>query len=314
MLGSCYLIFLIRNSSFVLYNIPMPKRDIKLAIIFMAISSVAIAAMSALVKDMSASFSIQLLIFFRFLAPLLITLVLILIFRNSGDLRTKVFGLHFLRALSMVLGSYALFYTLKHLPLTDANLLWNTAPLMIPFMAWIFLGEKPNDKAWLALVISFVGVLLILKPGHTLFHPVSLIGLAAGFFVAVSLTTLRKVAQIEPAERCVFYFLLISTVLATIPIFFLGWQVPAAAHYCGISGLACVELFLLVGIAAWAVQYFRTLANAHAPAAVLGPLLFITIPFSALIDWFFWHHIPDIMTICGALLLFVGAIIITREK
>jgi len=292
----------------------MPKKDIKLAIIFMAISSVAIAAMTALVKDMSCIFPIQILIFFRFLAPFLITLVLLLIFRNSGDLRTKVFGLHFLRALTMVVGSFALFYTLKHLPLTDANLLWNTAPLIIPILAWIFLGEKPNDKAWLALAISFVGVLLILKPGHTLFHPVSLIGLAAGFCVAISLTTLRKLAQVEPTERCVFYFLFLTTILAVIPIIFLGWQIPESARYCGISGVALVELFLLVGIAAWAVQYFRTLANAHAPAAVLGPLLFITIPFSALIDWLFWHHIPDFMTICGALLLFVGAVIITREK
>jgi drug/metabolite transporter (DMT)-like permease len=292
----------------------MPKQNIKLAAFFMITSSVAIALMTAFVKDMSCSFSTQILIFYRFLAPLLITLIIFLIFRNVGDLKTPVLGLHFLRALAMVLGSYALFFTLRHLPLTETNLLWNTAPLIIPVLAWIFLGEKPGEKAWLALLISTIGVLLILKPGHELFNPVALIGLSAGFAVAVSLTTLRKLAQIEPTNRCVFYFLFLSALIAFIPVALFGWETPAQAYYCGISGLALVELFLLVGITAWMVQYFRTLANSMAPAAIIGPFIYITIPVSLLIDWFYWQHIPDFFTLIGAVLLFVGAMIITRGK
>ena len=292
----------------------MAKQNIRLAALFMITSSIAIAFMTALVKDMSCSFSTQILIFFRFLAPFLMTLVIFLIWRNVGDLRTPVFWLHFLRAFAMVAGSYALFFTLKHLPLTETNLLWNTAPLIIPFLAWIFLGEHPGEKAWLALMISTIGVLLILKPGHELFDPVAIVGLLAGFCVAVSLTTLRKLAQIEPTNRCVFYFLFLSTLIALIPVIIFGWETPKEAYYCGVSGLAIIELFLLVGITAWAVQYFRTLANSMAPAAMIGTFIYVTIPISILIDWYYWQHMPDILTIIGAVLLFVGALIITRGK
>jgi len=291
----------------------MAKQNIKLAALFMIISSIAIALMTAFVKDMSCSFSTQILIFFRFLAPLLITLLIILIFRNGGNLRTPVLGLHFLRALAMVLDSYALFFTLKHMPLTEANLLWNTAPLIIPILAWIFLGEKPGEKAWLALSISTIVVLLILKPGHELFNPDPMVGLSAGFCVAVSLTTLRKLAQIETTNRCVFYFLFLSTLITLVPVIVLDWEIPSVAHYCGINGLAIIELFLLVGITAWMVQYFRTLANSMAPAAIVSPFIYVTIPISALIDWVYWQHVPDPLTITGAILLCIGAILITRQ-
>jgi len=208
----------------------MAKQNIRLAAFYMITSSIAIAFMTALVKDMSCSFSTQILIFFRFLAPLLITLVIFLIWRNVGDLKTPVLGLHFLRAFAMVAGSYALFFTLKHLPLTETNLLWNTAPLIIPFLAWIFLDEHPGEKAWLALLVSTIGVLLILKPGHELFNPIALVGLFAGFCVAVSLTTLRKVAQIEPTNRCVFYFLFLTTLIALVPVLIFGWETPQNAY------------------------------------------------------------------------------------
>ncbi len=269
---------------------------------------------SALMKDLSGTFSAYMVVFVRFCAPLAIIVIVLLASRHLrvNDFKTQVLGLHFLRACIVVVGIYALFYSLMHLPLMDANLLRFTSPLFIPLLASVFLGEKTERRLWVWIGVSFVGVVLVLKPGRDIFTPASFIGLASGLALAASMTILRRLTKTDNNRRCVFYNLALGTVIAAMPLAVVGWEHVPVAHYTGIKGGATAEIFVLLGISASLTQVFLTKANRLAPVPVTGPFVYATIPLSALADWLFWHHVPDAMTIAGAIVLITGAVMIMR--
>jgi len=287
----------------------MQKQNINLASIFMFFCAFFTCAMTGVAKYFSDQFPLYVIIFFRFFFPWILTIIPILFISKLRNLKTKVFGLHLLRAITMLAGTYLLFITLTQLPLLDANLLWGTSPLFIPIFGWLLLKEKVSKNFWWMLLIAFIGLLMIIKPGHELFNPITLVGLSAGICLAIASVILRKLTETETTNQCIFYYLTISTAIIAIPVFLFGTHVPQDQLLNAVPWY----ILLIFSLSAWAVQYFRTLASALAPVAIIGVLMFITIPISGLIDWVFWKDIPDLFTILGALIIFSSAYLIIKD-
>ena len=163
------------------------------------------STMSALLKTASSGLSFEMLVFLRNFFSLLFLVPFLARLRLEG-LATKVFHLHLLRATFGVTGIYLFVYAISHLPLAEGVLLNHTSSLFVPFIAFLWLGERLTKWVGVALVIGFIGIGLILKPSGDLRSFDTLIGLASGCTTAMAIVTIRRNAETEPYQRIVFYF------------------------------------------------------------------------------------------------------------
>jgi drug/metabolite transporter (DMT)-like permease len=263
---------------------------------FILVASAAYACMGALVK-FGGKIPDQQLVFFRnFICLLLIVPWLLL--PKPKPLKTSVFPTHLLRSVAGLLNMYCFFYSIRYIILTDAMLLNNTMPLFVPLVVWIWKGEKLPPKLIPGLIIGFVGVLLILRPGISLFQPAALVALASGIFMSISMAGNRELGKIEPLFRILFYYFAISSIVSAFPLLW-GWE----------NHTAFLWLILLgVGITGAIYQYFLTLGYEYASASKISPFIYFAVILSGLFDWLFWHKPPHITSYIGTILVIIGAV------
>ncbi|MEF8792675.1 DMT family transporter [Thiohalorhabdus sp.] len=267
------------------------------------------ALTGATVKAASAALPYTEVVFFRS-ALGLIALSPWLMRGGLQGLTTAAPGLHLFRGLSGVAAMYCFFFALGHLELATAVLLNYSAPLFIPFIAAIWLGEPvPRRLRW-AIPIGFVGIALILKPG--LFLPTgggrlnlaALIGVAAGMLAAVSFVTIRRLHHSEPTTRIVFYFGVISTIISAVPLVW-TWRTPDPALWGLLAGM---------GASATGGQLLLTRAYALAPAAQVGPFTYSVVLFSAALGWAWWEEVPGPWAVLGTLLVVVAGVLAIQHR
>ncbi len=280
----------------------MRSNNLILGCIFAMIAELCFVGMGSLVKLLSENLPSQNVLFFRNLFGLLLLLPLI-VKLGIKTLKTDNLKWHFLRSLSGVSAMYCFFYALSELPLADAMLLKISAPLFIPIIAFIWLSEHISLRAIMAIMIGFLGVILVLKPTGTI-HIASLAGLMGGALAALAKVTIRRMSASEPTSRIVFYFGLISLSISAIPMLWY-WQNPDYKEWI---------LLILLGACGTMGQLFLTKAYLLAPASRIAPFTYSSILFAAIIGWVFWNEIITLLTVTGALLIIVAGIIILREK
>jgi len=211
-------------------------------------------------------------------------------------LRTGIGHLHLLRAIAGLGAMYCFFYAIIHLPLAQAMLLKMSAPLFIPLIALLWLGEPVPPRVRMALIVGFLGVILVLHPTSDGINGVALVALCGGALAAVAKTTVRRLGHTEPANRTVFYFALIGTLVSAVPLTW-AWQPLDLNAYLWLG---------LVGLLATAGQLFLTHGFARAPAARMGVFSYAAVIFGAAYGWILWDEVPHLLSVAGALLI-VGA-------
>jgi drug/metabolite transporter (DMT)-like permease len=217
-----------------------------------------------------------------------------------GGLKTEHPYLHLTRDL-FGFASYFLFVlSVAYIPLTNAVLLSNSAPLWIPFIIWIWFKKKVPPYLWGSLILGFIGIVLILKPGSDIIDKASLLALVSGIFIAVALVAIRRLTLTEPPSRTLFYYFLLGSVVS-LPGFML--DLSAAFRF--------PALYFLVGGAVlfYLVQIFIIKGLSRGKASTLSPLVYTVVLFSAILDRIFWHKIPDLLSLIGMGLVIIGGII-----
>lgn len=261
------------------------------------------AMVGTLVKVLSASLNNEMIVFFRNACSLLFIVPWLVFSRPSGGIKTNCFGLHLLRSLTGLGAMYCFFYAIARLQLSEAFLLLSTSPVFIPLIAYMWMREQVSPSARGAIMVGFIGIVLILKPGFKIFRPAMLVALGAGVLAAMAMTTIRRMSVSEPAIRIVFYFTIFSTVISAGPLFW-AWQSPLPGTW---------WLLILMGLLAAVGQFFLTKGYSLAPAAQVGPLTYGNVVFAAIIGWIYWGETMDPMTWAGAFLVCMAGIITTRR-
>lgn len=263
---------------------------------YVFLAAAAYACMGALVK-FGGKIPDEQLVFVRNFICLLLLLPWIF-FPKPKPLKTTVFTTHLVRSTAGLLNMYCFFYSIRYILLTDAMLLNNTMPLFVPLVVWIWRGEKLPLKLVPGLIIGFIGVIFILRPGIALFQPAALMALASGIFMSISMAGIRELGKVEPIYRILFYYFAISSFVSAIPLFW-AWQ----------NHTMLLWLILLgVGVFAALYQYFLTLGYQYAAASKISPLIYFAVILSGVFDWVFWNNAPDIMSYIGVLAVIIGAI------
>lgn len=198
---------------------------------------------------------------------------------------------------------YCFFYVIAHLRLSEAFLLMATAPLFIPIIAYIWIGEPVERKVRGAIIIGFIGIILILKPGIGMFQSIAFIGLGAGLLGALAMVSIRRMSASEPTIRIVFYFTVFGTIVSAVPLIW-SWQAPAPEIW---------WLLGLMGLLAAVGQFLLTKGYSLAPAAQVGPFTYGNVVFATFLGWVCWGEGLDSLTWIGAFLICIAGIVTTYK-
>jgi drug/metabolite transporter (DMT)-like permease len=278
------------------------RQNLLLGALFILLAEWFFASMGAAVKLVTVELPSEMAVFMRNLFGL--ALMLPLVWRNGlPGLKTRVFPIHLLRALAGVSAMYCFFYALAHLPLADGMLLKMTAPLFMPLIALLWLGEQLSRRILIALSIGFLGVVLVLNPEGE-FNRIALVGLLGGALASLAKVSLRRLGHSEPSVRVVFYFALTSTLISVIPMFW-AWQTPDLRQW---------GLFALVGLMGTLGQLLLTRGYAIAKAASVSPFTYASVLFGALYGYLFWGESASLQFFIGALLIALAGILALRGR
>ena len=219
-------------------------------------------------------------------------------------LRTDRFGLHCFRTASSLTSMFFWFTALTLLPLAEATSLSFTAPLFATVGAAIFLAEDVRLRRWLAVVLGFVGTLIILRPGLEVVTPGALLMLAGSVFVATSILLVKVLSRTESPNTMVLMVALIATPISAIPLFWV-WEMPQGITW---VWLACV------GAAATGGHLCFNRAMVSADASAVLPYEYTRLIFVALMGFFLFSEVPDAWTWLGSLVIFGAGIYIANRE
>ncbi len=281
----------------------MKNHNVALGAFLIILSELAILATGMIIKTISSEVPIEQIVFIRNLIGLCI-LIPWMLRKGISRLHTKHIGLHISRSLVGLMAMVCLFYSWGHLPLAHASLMKQTSPIFIPIFAFFWIKESIGWKTIVAIIIGFLGVVLVINPGAGELNVVILIGLIGAMLAGLAKVIIRKMTATETPERIVFYFALIGTILSAMPAMF-AWV-----------SLSWVQMGSLVAIATFSTiaQLSLSKAYGHAPAGQLGPYTYTSVVFAALFGWLIWNEILDYRTLAGILVIVLAGILAMTDK
>ncbi len=261
-------------------------------------------ALDLCAKWLLADYSLPQFVFLRSIFGLLFFLFTARFYGGLGGLKTKRWPWHLLRTLLATGAMVGFFFGISRMPLVNALTIAFTAPLFVTGLSVPFLGEHVGWRRWLAVVVGFIGVLIVLRPGKGMFTPAAVGVIIAALCYAGLALTARKLATTESSFSLAVYVvtgpLLVSATLvadnytAPTPT---GWFFFVLAGLC--SALAWVGI----------VGGYR-----RAPPAMLAPFEYTALIGAAAAGYLIWDEVPDIWVITGGLVIIAsGLFIVYRE-
>jgi drug/metabolite transporter (DMT)-like permease len=269
----------------------------------MVAASFLFSVMGVCVKLAAIELSNAMVVFFRTTLGLALISLWLFIGPTKISLRTRQLREHLIRGVVGVAAMYCFFYGIAHLGLAEALLLNYSLPLFVPLIERAWLKEPIPRGIWRALLIGFAGLALILQPGLGMLRPAALVGLLGALLGASAQVGVRGLTRTEPVLRIVFYFSLISTLIAA-PGAALGWKAPSSALFL---------VLLILGVSAAIAQLFMTRAYGSAPAAQVGPFIYTSVVFAGFFDWLVFERLPGALSLGGAALVATAGIVALRS-
>ncbi len=275
----------------------------QLGFLYMFLSICAFSLMDVIVK-WSVDYPIGQVLFFRGFFGIIFYFFIIPRERLPNFYKTKRPGLHFLRCTSGLIALVAIFIALRKLPLATVVSISFAAPIFTTIFSIFLLNEKVGIFRWLAVIVGFLGILIITEPGisqlniYYIFPIIFCLGLS---YVAI---TIRQLSTTEPVWLISFYFSLSITLLSffTIPQ---GWVLPSFNH---------LILLSFIGIFGGVANLWLSQSYKYSEVSLVTPLKYLALVFAIIFGYLIWGEVPTIKTLIGALLVIISTLIIFRRE
>ncbi len=268
------------------------------------IGLVVLATMCFAGLDASAKWLVQSLpplqvVWVRFAAHVLLMALILAPRHGLGIVRMKSPRLQLLRGLMLCSMTALNFFALQWLQLAETGAIQFSVPILIALLSAAFLGERLDARRWVAVVGGFAGVLLVIRPGSSAFHPALLLSVGnAVIYAAFNLLTRRMAASESPEAMQLLSAAVAALVLA--PFAIAQWQMPGS--------LLQWALLALCGLLGGTGHLFVATAHRHASAAVLGPFIYQQILYMTLLGWLVFRQVPDAFVVAGAAVVVVSGL------
>ena len=224
--------------------------------------------------------------------------------RLSNFYYTKRAGLHFLRCFSGLIALVAIFIALRSLPLATVVSISFAAPIFTTIFSIFLLSEKVGIYRWLAVIVGFVGILIITEPGITslniyyIFPIIFCIGLS---YVAI---TIRKLSTSEPVWLISLFFSISITLLSLLSIPF-GWVIPTIKDFL---------ILAMIGIFGGVANLWLSQSYKYSEVSLVTPLKYLALVFAIIFGYLIWDEVPTIKSLFGAALVIFSTLIIFRRE
>ncbi len=213
--------------------------------------------------------------------------------------------MHAVRAAFLIAATSFFFWALHYLSIADTLSIFFVQPLIVTLMSPFVLGERVGIRRWAAVVIGFIGTLIIIRPGLQAFNPGVVMALAAGASLAIYMLLTRKISGSAPARVTTFYTSLMGALIMSAIMLF-QWRAVEPATW---------GFFILLAMIANGGHYLIVKAYDHAEASLLAPLAYTEMIMATAAGWYFFGDFPDGWTFFGVGILIACAIYISwRER
>ncbi|MDC0908298.1 DMT family transporter [Candidatus Pelagibacter sp.] len=275
----------------------------QLGFLYMFLSVCTFSIMDLIVK-WSGDYPTGQVMFFRGFFGIIPTFFLIPRERIKTFYKTKRPKEHFFRCIMGLMALVAIFIALRKLPLAIVVSLSFSAPLFITILSIFLLSEKVGIYRWLAVLIGFVGVIIITEPGIEEMNYLYLLPIIFCVGMSFVTITIRKLSSTEPIWLISIFFsiMILIASLMTIPF---GWVMPNFHDFILLS---------LVGIMGGSANLFLTQSYKLSEVSLVAPLKYLSLIFAIIFGYLIWNEVPTTKTLIGALLVVSASLIIFRRE
>ena len=274
------------------------------AITFNLLAWVMLPIMDGFAKYLSSDLPVLQITWARYFFTVAFTLPIMFFFFRKNLVWTDKPKLQLIRGLILLTANVCFFYSISIISLAKALTLAFIAPLIVTAFSPIFLGEKVGLRRWSAVIIGFIGSMVVIRPGFVEINLASLAALGTGVMYGFYLIITRKLSS---SDNPLLTLLLTGVVGAIIISFVMPfvWIKPTLNQW---SMMAAIGIFACVG------HLFIILSLKYADASKLAPFSYFEIVTNIIIGYYFFSDFPDKWTFLGLFIIILSGIYISRRE
>lgn len=272
-------------------------------VLWMGLAAILLTGMATIVKQLSTDMHTFQIVFFRTSMGLPFMIPWLVRTRGAG-LKTQKLGTLALRGVTTVIAASCFFAALKLAPLADATAIMFSRPLFATIMAILLLNEAVSGRRWTAMMVGFLGVLVILRPGFTELNIGLVLAMIGAVFGAAAASFVRFLSRTESADTITIYFLIFMTLYSVGPAIYF-WQPVTWKH---------AALLLALGFVGAMGQRAMARAISTADISIVLPVDFTRLVFAAIIGWFLFAEAPSVWVWIGGAIIFGSSFYIARRE
>ena len=281
---------------------PFSKSKEFVGILFAVAAYFSFSILDAFQKTAVINHSIFQLLFIKYIFTLLLSCSEAKRKNNYKFWQSNNVKLQVLRSFFSIIESGCFVLAFRYLSLADVHSVGSLTPVIIVALSALILKEKVSPKTWIAIFVGFLGVLIILRPGLSIFDIKSLLPLMAAFFLGLYQVVTRKVSENDSTETSLFYTSLIGFIVMLI-LAVVYWQPLTLNSYFLFTGIG---IFFSMGI------YFQIIALSKARASIIQPFHYTLIFWAIILGYLVYDDLPDMPTVAGAIIIAASGIYVLR--
>jgi len=273
-------------------------------VIFLCAAVFLFASSDALSKYLTHFYPVVMVLWVRYVVHVLLMLAALRPPSVQSLLISKQPKLQLIRGLCMVCTNLLFISALGYIPLAEGTSIIYLSPLLVTAFSGPLLGEKITRLQWVAVMIGFAGVLLVVRPGGSVFHPVALLALGAAFSFSLYQVITRKLSHVDSSGTTNFISGLVSVVVTSVLIPFF-WKTPT---------LYFAVLMVLLGVSALISHLLMTKAYLYAKPSTLAPFSYTQLLFAGFIGYAFFNQTPDGIGLVGMCIIVMGGLLVLMRQ
>lgn len=275
-------------------------------ILLAAVAWFLFACMDSCTKYLTTHYDVPVVVAMRYLVHLFLMLAILAPRHSQTLVKTQRRGWVIVRGTTLAVVSLFMALALQRMPIAETTAICFSAPIIVVLLARTFLDERIGIIGWLAVIIGFMGVMLIVRPGSGL-DPLGVVFALLGAVMGAIYQLLSRVlASTEKAIAMLFYAALMGSIIYG---FLLPWfwenKIPTLFE---------IGLFLFLGVSGGVGHYLFTLAYRYASASTLAPVTYLQILWAGFLGWILFDTIPDTMGIVGMIIVTLAGFLIALKS
>jgi drug/metabolite transporter (DMT)-like permease len=279
--------------------LPAPSRHYRpmLGIFFMCLACSLFPIMNGLVKLLAQTYDFQQIVWARTSMHLVVVVLFFTPRMGMTLFLTRQPASQLISSVNMLMSTFLFFGAVKFVPVADAVSITFVAPLVVVFLAWPILGERITLPRLVAVILGFLGVLVIIRPGSSVFQWASIMILGSAVCYSIYQIYMRRVAGVDHPGTSVFYGALVGTIIMSVAVPFV-WKTPATWQD--------ITMMSSLGVIGALGHFFLAKALTCAPANFIVPFNYTQMIGSVIVGYWMFAEVPDAYTWAGTALI-VGA-------